>query len=129
MSDIEDDATTQCANRDDVEESGDEPTTQRVKKTKGKQRAQPAQPQQEVADGSDSDSDAALDMDNFPDQLLKFAQLEQLSGLAKDWRTLAEAVSRPFGKYGMAAGALADLEDDDAKTVRMILLTSVSRVT
>ncbi|KAF5360750.1 hypothetical protein D9756_004758 [Leucocoprinus leucothites] len=110
MEDIEDDATTQRATQDAVEESDEEPTTHRAKKSKGKQRAQ-----QEVDNDPDSDSDQAIDVENFPNQPLKRDQMRMLQGIADDWQKLADIISRPFDKYGMAAGALADLDDDDAK--------------
>jgi hypothetical protein len=115
MSDIEDDTTSQRVNRDDVEESDEEPSRSRVKKGKGKRRVQ-----QEAND--DSDSDEAINVENFPDQPLNHGQMNTLLGLAQDWQRLAEVISRPFEKYGLTAGALADLDDDDAKTVRIWLL-------
>ncbi|KAJ3568114.1 hypothetical protein NP233_g5923 [Leucocoprinus birnbaumii] len=109
MDDIEESANTQHAAQDDVEES-DEPNNPRVKKPKSKQRAQ-----QDVENDADSDSDDAIDIQNFPNQPLNHDQIRTLHGLGDDWQKVAEAISRPFDKYGMAAGALADLDDDDAK--------------
>ncbi|KXN88212.1 E3 SUMO-protein ligase nse2 [Leucoagaricus sp. SymC.cos] len=110
MSDIEDDAATQHAAQDDVEESDEEPTSRRFKKEKRNRRAQ-----QEVNNDPDSDSDEAIDIENFPDQPLKRDQMSTLLSLGDDWQKMVEVIGRPFGKYGMAAGALADLDDEDAK--------------
>ncbi|KAF9454742.1 hypothetical protein P691DRAFT_194209 [Macrolepiota fuliginosa MF-IS2] len=113
MSDIEDDSTTVHATRDDVEESDEEPTTRRVKKEKGKRRAQ--QEPAAVDNDPDSDSDEAIDVENFPDQPLKRDQMSKLLGMADDWEKLASVIKRPFDSFATSAGALADLDDEDAK--------------
>lgn len=113
MSDIEDDATSRQP-QDDVEESDEDPASRRVKREKGKRRAQ-----QEVEEEPDADSDEAIDVENFPDQPLKREQMSKLLGLADDWGKLADIIKRPFEMFGMAAGGLADLNDEDAREVRM----------
>jgi len=111
MEDIEDDITPQHPIRDEVQESDGEQTTS--KKSLGKRRAL-----QEVSNDRDSDSDDPIDVENFPNQALKRNQLNTLQNLAEDWQKLAEVTSRTFGMYGSAAGALADLDDNNAKVVR-----------
>lgn len=115
MSDIEEDHTPLNTTKDDVEESDGEPASRRVKKEKGKGRAQ----QDRGDNGPDSDLDEAIDVEDFPDQPLKREQMSKLLGMADDWEKLAEVVGRPFGTFGMSAGALADLDDEDAKEVQM----------
>jgi len=111
MEDIEDDITPQHPIGDEVQESDGEQTTS--KKSLGKRRAL-----QEVSNDRDSDSDDPIDVENFPNQALKRNQLNTLQNLAEDWQKLAEVTSRTFGMYGSAAGALADLDDNNAKVVR-----------
>ncbi|XP_006462709.1 hypothetical protein AGABI2DRAFT_193813 [Agaricus bisporus var. bisporus H97] len=108
MSDIEDDAGTSRQIKDDVEDSDGEPVSRkRVKKGgKGKRSAR--------KEAEDNDSDEAIEVTNFPDQPLKRDQIGKLLGLAEDWEKVADIIKRPFPKYGMAAGGLADLGDEDA---------------
>jgi len=114
IQDIEDDTKSQRPTRDEVQESDGEPTTR--KKLAGKQRAL-----QEVPNDLDSDSDNLIDVENFQNQPLRRNQVNMLQSLADDWQKLGEIISRPFGMYGSAASALADLEDDHAKAVRNIV--------
>lgn len=108
MSDIEDDATTSRQQKDDVEDSDGEPVNRKriQKRGKGKRRAR--------KEAEDSDSDEAIEVASIPDQPLKRDQLGKLLGLAEDWDKVAERIKRPFPMFGMAAGGLADLGDEDA---------------
>lgn len=114
MEDIEDDATPQHPIRDEVQESDGEQAAS--KKSIDKRRAL-----QEVSNDLGSDSDDPIDVENFPNQPLKRNQLNTLQSLAEDWQKLAEVTSRTFGMYGSAAGALADLDDDNTKGVRNVV--------
>lgn len=118
MSDIED-MSSQNRAQDEVESDGaDHPTTHRVKKGKGKRRAQ-----EEVNNEHDSDSDAPIDVENFPDQPLNREQMSKLLGMADDWEKLAAVIKRPLEMFGASAGGLADLDDEEAQEVRMLFLS------
>jgi hypothetical protein len=73
---------------------------------KGKRRARQG--------AEDNDSDEAIEVADIPDQPLRRDHIGKLLGLADDWDKVAELIKRPFPMFGMAAGGLADLGDEDA---------------
>ena len=115
MSDIEDDAGTSRQIKDDVEDSDGEPVSRKRAKKGGKGKRSARK------EAEDNDSDEAIEVTNFPDQPLKRDQIGKLLGLAEDWENVADIIKRPFPKYGMAAGGLADLGDEDAIEVQLLL--------
>ncbi|KAJ7644044.1 hypothetical protein FB45DRAFT_896753, partial [Roridomyces roridus] len=83
-----------------------------VKKEKGKA---PAAKEQKPQLEEDSDSDDAIDIEDFPEQPLDKADCAKIQGFAKDWASVEEVMHNPAHSIAHAAASLAEVAGEEAE--------------
>lgn len=123
-SDIED-GPSQRSTREDVDDDEDDRPRRvvKVEKQAAKQKGRASAAQRNQVNGNngaadddeddDDDDDDRIDVANFANQPLDRASLLSMTGLAKDWETIKQVVSRGNSMVADVAVALADAAEGE----------------